>query len=167
MKYILILFVLISSAASAQVDSSKLPITLTFKEKHIEFMGNMLRLNNTLADQRVRDSLILYLNGGNSPERVVTTRFTAGFVLRFTEAMMTLETGTGYNTFNELAVSVAPAWAGLTAQLLIKANQAGSEQLIAKWLFRNVDERFKAKAAVLNEIRASGKAWLTSPIIYN
>ena len=167
MKYILILFVLISSAATAQVDSSKLPITLTFKEKHIEIMGNILRLNNTLADQRVRDSLILYLNGGNNPERVVTTRFTAGFVLRFTDAMLATETGVGYNTFNELATSVAPAWPGLVAQLLIKSNQVGSEQGVSKWLFRNADERFKAKAAVLNQIRASGKAWLISPLNYN
>jgi len=167
MKKLLFILCLFGGQLFAQVDSSKLQITLTFKEKHIEFMGNVLRLNNTLADARVRDSLILYLNGGNSPERVVTTRFTAGFVLRFTDAMLALETGTGYNTFNELATSVAPAWPGLVAQLLIKSNQAGSEQGVSKWLFRNADERFKAKAAVLTEIRASGKAWLTTPITYN
>lgn len=164
---LLILSLLITGTVFSQVDTSKQLVTLTFKEKHIEIMGDMLKRNNTLSDARVRDSLIVYLGSGTQPERVITTRLTAGFVIRFSEEILKLESGTAYNTLNELATSVAPAWPGLVAQLMIKRNQNNGEKLISAWLFNQISERFNAKANVLNEIRQNGKAWLLNPIDYN
>jgi hypothetical protein len=162
----IILFLLIGFAASAQTDSSKLPITLTFKEKHLYFMGDVLRRNNTLADAATRDSLKLYLGVGNDSARIVTTRLTAGFIIRFSEELMKLETGTGYNYFNELATATSP-WSGLVAQLIIKKSQQGSEKLIATYLYDELAERFAAKGLVLTEMLSSGRAWLLNPIQQN
>ena len=160
--------VLLSLTASAQIDTSKVTITLTLKQKHIAYMGAELSKANTLADQPVRDSMIKYIGSGTLPDSIMTTKFKAGVVLKFIQAAFRDQSGTVYSMVNELATSTqAQGWAGLINQLNTKKGQAGPEQGVSIWLYDEIMDWFNRHQGVYLEKITQGRNWLLTPIIDN
>lgn len=168
-KLMTIIFLFVAFNSYSQVDTSKLIITLTLKQKHIAYMGDDLSKSNTLADLQIRDSLIKYLGSGNSLDSVVTVKLKAGQILKFVQATMNDQSGNVYAMINEMATGTVAAngWQGLVGQLIVKKSTANGEQGVSIWLYDEIAGWFGRHQAVLAEKLNSGKTWLKSPIIYN
>jgi hypothetical protein len=166
MKKLFLFVAMIPALSFAQVDSSKFPITLQLKVKHVAYMGAELSKSNTLNDIPVRDSLIKYIGSGTLPDSIVNVRLKAGVILRLVQAILDEQTGAGYVYLYEMANN-SVAQAGLIAQLVTKAQGASSEKGIGIWLYNSVLDWFNRKQAVLTEKIINGRDWLKNPLTYN
>ena len=167
MKYLIILFSFLALQSQAQVDTTKLPITLSFKVKHIGYMAGALVENNTLADARLRDSLIKYLGSGNNVDSVVVTHLKAGYVLSFMRGIFNESSKNTYATLYEIG-NGATGFTGIVAQLLVKGlNGNDIESGTARWLFTEINNILTTGSGFMSDKFTSGKTWLKNPITYN
>lgn len=168
MKQLLIAFLCLYTVSSfAQVDSSKLPISLVLKQKHMEYMGAVMSTTSSIADAHFRDSLIKYMGSGNNPDSLVNVHFTAGTVLRFIQNLLSEQANTSYSAVYEVGNGGSGGFTGILAQLFLKAATVNVEQGVSKWLFVQINNSLVAGQNVYTEKLNTGKAWLQIPIIYN
>lgn len=155
MKYVLF-FLFISLKSSAQTDTSRQVIRLSFMQKHIAYMGAELSERNTLQDQRTRDTLAARIGSGTKPDSVTTGGYPAGFVLKFFQRLTDEQTGTAYDFFREL-INGKTGYVGIVTQLNQRVNGG---DLTALWLRSQLQELIQRKEAVMIEKLKGGAAWL-------
>lgn len=159
MKTILSILLLISTTAIAQ-DSSRLTIRLSLKQKHLAYMGAELSERNTLADQRLRDTLSARIGSGTNLDSVVNAGYPVGFILKFFQAVSDEQTGTGYLFLNELLSGTG----NVLTQLNTKINNNHSDRAAALWLRGQINDLAARKKAPLDEKIQRGAAWLKTLI---
>ena len=139
MKIIFVALIMTFCAASyGQVDTSLLPITITLKVKHIEYMAYNLSNSNTLSDVNYRDSLIKYLGAGTDSNANVITHFPAGRIYALVQNLLNEQANVSYSSIYELG-NGSSGFTGIVAQLIGKwANGSDPEQKTALWLYSKI-----------------------------
>jgi hypothetical protein len=166
-KLIAIILVAFTLQASAQEDTSKLPVTITLKVKHIEYMAYKLSQSNTLADSRYRDSLIKYIGDGLDSNANVITNFQAGRVFTLVQNLLSEQANVSYSTIYELGNGSA-GYTGIVIQLIAKwANVNDPQKLTALWLYNNIAYWLGLGQSIMDGNFKGGLNWLQNPIIQN
>lgn len=166
-QIIFLLFSFATITASAQVDTTKLPVTVTLKVKHIEYMANKLSQSNTLADAAFRDSLIKYLGAGTDSNANVVTHFAAGRVFTLVQNLLSEQSNVSYSTIYELG-NGSTGFTMPVIQLIGKwANNNDPEQKTALWLYNNIATWLGYGNSMMNTNFKGGLNWLKNPIIQN
>ena len=161
------IFLFVSVQTQAQVDTTKLPVTIQLKVKHIGYMADKLASLNTLADANLRDSLKKYLGSGNSVDSVVTVHLKAGYILNFLQGLFLDQSTITYAVIYEIG-NGASGYTGIVTQLLIKGNNVNDpENGVARWLFSQIFVILNTGTTNMNNRFSIGKSWLQAPITQN
>lgn len=135
MKYIF-LFLLISFSATAQIDSSKLNITLIWKQSTIDAAGSMLQARGTIYQAPIFDTLRLRRGANDKPDSAIVLTVKAAQYLSLLEGMTQLRSFENYKPLDVLISGDANV-SGLITQLNTKIS-TNNQRAAATWLRREL-----------------------------
>jgi hypothetical protein len=149
MKYILILFVFISSAASAQNYSDSL-ITIKGTQRLAWWITKGIQIN--AETRKLPDALKNFVGSGTRPDSVFTVTLKAGLIRDGMELLLTRPLLLSLTDYNSIILGV-PAVTGYTplgSQLTTISNN-GAQRNTAKWLLDWYNERVANFSALYTE----------------
>jgi len=162
MKYILILFALISIKAGAQNygDSS---ITLTVTQGTTYWMGQYIKKQFTWSERNAPAQLQAYIGSGSNPDSVISNvSFKAKYLFWALDGIISQPLQVSYVDYRKIVMNqpATPGYTALVTQINTKRNNVNDPQrFVAQWLYDRYQERVLAFESLYNEQKTEVVEW--------